>query len=175
MDSASNEPMVVIADNRLRDEDRVWGSGIWVSAEEREAVDWLTFSRLTGWAVSVLRLGYSDFSPGVRWITLAQPPDSLTETEVSQLASVIAAEPVLLVTSAANQEHPLAHLGGAARRPEQIVGRDVRWVGPGPDRAWRWVKDLDVPGLEFSDDASVWATLGGAPLIVARRVGSSCQ
>ena len=58
-----------------------------------------------------------------------------------------------------------------ARRPESLAGRALRWIGPGAERSWRCRQALDASALELSAEVRTWATLEGAPLIVARQVG----
>ena len=56
-------------------------------------------------------------------------------------------------------------------RSGTVSGRSPRWLGPGGPRTWHARKDLGASGLELSDGTAAWATLDGAPLIAARRVG----
>jgi hypothetical protein len=172
---ASNPMLVVASEKELPATHRVWGTGGWLPPEQREALDWLTLARLLGWGVTVTRetrLSLGTRLPGgCRWVVVAVDPDSLEEGLVAQLASRLAAEPILVVARAAAPDSPLARLAGVARRAEHITGRSLRWIGPGQARDWRCRNILQSSALKLSQGASVWATFDGAPLIVARRVG----
>lgn len=172
----TRDPMLLVAsDTELSPADRVWGTGGWLSPAEREALDWLTLARLAGWAVTVTwrnapRL-HGDFAPGSRWILFACDPDSLDEELVHGLTSRLKAEPLLVVARAGSADRPIARLAGVARGPYRTEGRSLAWLGPGPKQSWMCRKPLEAAELDLSASASAWATLDGAPLIVARRVG----
>src|SRR2546422_229081 len=71
-------PVILVAsDVALPAAHRVWGTGGWLPPEEREALDWLTLSRLLGWRVTVARpsgAGLQEaFAAGGRCVVLAGP------------------------------------------------------------------------------------------------------
>jgi hypothetical protein len=173
---AEPAPVVIVtSEAELPPSRRIWGTGAWFPPDEREALDWLTLSRLLGWSVRVTRRTHSGLDAGLpagsRWIIIACDPALLGEDLVRLLASRLDAEPVLVVARADTVRGPFTRLSGAIRRPEQMSGRTVHWAGPGGGRSWSLRNELGATPLELSAGTSVWATLDGAPLIAARRVG----
>lgn len=170
------DPIIVIASQaELSTAQRVWGTGGWLPADQREALDWITLSRLMGWGVRVTWRTSLDLDEGIsgksRWVILACDPDCLGEELVALLASKLETEPILLVARAGAANGALAQLAGAARRPERVVGRFLRWIGPGPEHNWRCRTALEANALEVSEETSIWATLDDAPIAVARQAG----
>jgi hypothetical protein len=170
------DPILLLASSgELPAEQRVWGMGGWTPPEEREGLDWLTLGTLLGWDTTVTRWTRrgleGDGSAGSRWIVVACDPDDLDERLARRLAARLDAEPLLLVGRAASADRPIARLAGVTRRPEQVGGRSIAWVGPGPERRWSSREPIEASSLELSARATVWATLDGAPVVAARRVG----
>ena len=170
------EPLLLLTSKtELSSAHRVWGTGGWLPPDQREALDWLTLARFLGWGVTVKRWTSSgldrELLGGSRFIVLACDPDCLGEELVTPLTSRLATEPVLVVARAATTGRAFARLAEAARRPEQVTGRSLCWTGPGPQRIWHCRVPLEASALEVSAGTSTWATLDGAPLIVARWVG----
>lgn len=167
--------LVVASEAELPSCRRVWGTGGWLPPAQREALDWVTLSRLLGWGVTVARETGGALEGGLdgesRRVIIACDPDSLPDDAVALLASRFEAEPLLIVARTASPHRPLARLAGAAREPERIRGRRVSWIGPGSRRDWHYRRELEAGALDLSHDVEVWTTLDGAPLIVARRVG----
>jgi hypothetical protein len=148
---------------------RVWGTGGWLPPEEREALDWLTLARLSGWRAAVSGPG-EPLAPATRWLVLACSPDELGSERVDELRALLEHEPLLLVVRAPAASHPLAGLAGAARGPE-VRGRTVVWSGPGSAGSWSCRAPLATALRPGGPDCEVWATLDGAPLATVRRVG----
>lgn len=175
VERASPPVLVVASAAELPEAQRVWGTGGWFAPEYREALDWLTLSRLMGWGVTVtwsLPPGSpGGWSGGGRRILLACDPDSLGADAIACLASHLITAPALVVARASAAEGTFTRLAGAAGGAACFAGRLLRWTGPGLERSWRCRTPLEVTGLRASDDTSIWATLDGAPIVAARRVG----
>ena len=91
--------LVVAAAGEVPAAQRVWGTGGWLPAEARpagarEALDWLTLARLSGWAASVShvsRNGSAEFAHGAsRWVVVARDAESLSDEWVAGLSSRLA-------------------------------------------------------------------------------------
>jgi hypothetical protein len=176
MGSEPSEAMLVIASEaELPAGDRIWGTGGWLAPDRREALDWLTLARVHGWGVAVRHregpLPEGGWLQGNRWVVVACDPDSLREDQVALLASRLAQEPLLLVARAGAAGAPWALLAGAANRPGEVAGKLLHWLGPGPERRWHCRKELQAGALDLAPGTVPWATLAGAPVIAARRVG----
>jgi hypothetical protein len=167
--------LVVASEAEIPATDRVWGTGGWLQPEKREALDWLTLARLMGWSVHVARRTRYGLDAGLSggrcWIMLACDPDDLGEELVALLAARLEAESCLVVARAGARGRTFTRLAGVTRRPESLAGRALRWIGPGAERSWDCRQALDASALELSAEVRTWATLAGAPLIVARQVG----
>jgi hypothetical protein len=167
--------LIVVSDAELPVTSRVWGTGGWLPPEQREALDWLTLARLLGWGVHLTRQTQSALDLGLfggsHWVVLACDPDRLDEHAVTLIATRLHAEPILVVARAGAFGGVFARLSGAARRPVQVAGRSLCWMGSGPERHWHCRKALDGSALELSEETLTWATLEGAPIIAARRIG----
>lgn len=176
MTEHQRDPMLLIASaEELPVEQRVWGTGGWLPPEQREALDWLTLSRLLGWGVTLARQTSSNldasFYGGNRWVVLACDPDRLSEELIGLLASRLVAESILVVARAQTVEGAFTRLAGAARCAERVAGISLHWTGPGAGHHWDCRKMVEARALKLSEDTMTWATLDGAPLIVARQVG----
>ena len=55
-----NLTLLLASDTELPEAEVVWGTGGWIPAREREALDWLTLARLLGWGNGIIRPGASD-------------------------------------------------------------------------------------------------------------------
>ena len=127
------ESMLIVASElELPSAHRVWGTGGWLPPEGREALDWLTLTRLLGWGVTVIQR--TDLDPGMnlsgqnRWIILACDPDHLNEGLVVQFASKLETQPILIVARAGAADSALARLAGAARGTGRITGQSLQWI-----------------------------------------------
>jgi hypothetical protein len=165
--------LIVGRDEDLPEAGRVWGTGGWIEPEEREALDWLTLARLCGWGADVARppLSESDLRRGQRWVVVATDPEQLGETVTAQLRSRLEQEALLVVARAAAPESPFAQLAGAARGDGEMRGDVLRWTGPGGSATWPLRTGVEAVQLATAAETAYWATLGDAPLVVARRVG----
>jgi hypothetical protein len=165
--------IAVLADEReLPAAAAVWGrENRALSPSGRSALCWLTLARLLGWDTEALRpADGAELGAGVRCAAIARDPGTVTAEEVAALAARLEREPMLLVSPAPPPGSPLSELTGAAAGQSAIATAGLRWHGPGGAREWEaWptvaVADLEVPG---SFNARSWASIGEAPLVVAR-------
>jgi hypothetical protein len=173
---AVNDPMLLVcSEKELPAQERVWGTGGWLAPEDREALDWLTLARLSGWGVSITRPTSSpmaaEFSDARQWIIIACDPGELSEDFVAALASKLSIDPILLVARAGSGNQAFARLAGARQKPEPVRGHSLCWVGTGMERTWNCRNLLEAMPLDVAGESSVWATLDGAPIIAARQIG----
>ncbi|MEO5579101.1 MAG: hypothetical protein ABIR58_00470 [Gemmatimonadaceae bacterium] len=169
-------PVLVIAsEGALPVERRVWGTGGWVPAADREALDWLTLARLLGWGASVARLSSGRIGDLVaketRWIIIACDPDTIGEDTATMLATFLDSQPAMIVGRAAAEDSPLARLAGVSRGTGRTAGDSFEWNGPGTAKQWRTERLLAVDASVAKSDVATWATIDGSPLIGGRRVG----
>ena len=161
---------IVASEAELPPDHRVWGTGGWLMPEQREALDWLTLCLMLGWDARVVRR-VIPASGGAHAIVLGRDPDELGEDCVAAISRRLASEPILVIARAGRPGGSFARLAGASRRSEVIMGRSVRWTGPGGFQDWCCREPLEGAGLDLSAETTTWSTLDGAPLIVARREG----
>jgi hypothetical protein len=146
---------------------RVWGHGGWLPPEAREALDWLALARLSGWRAEV----GTPVDPVSRWIVVAADPEELTPDDVAALRRRLD-EPIVVVARGAREAEPLAALAGASRGATTVAGHELAWRGPGGGRSWTAREPIETALALTAPDCEVWATLDGAPLVAARRVGA---
>ena len=151
----------------------VWGGDGGRPAPARdEALDWLTLVRLLGWSATVAAGPPTGAAPAIAILT--GRPDEHSARTLGDLRSMLRGRPRLVVAAAATAGGAWAGLAGAARRAEPIARADgaprLAWQGPGPPAAWTVTAQVRADPLELEGDVEVWATLGGRPAIVARRV-----
>lgn len=174
-DAGGRPARVLALDGCLGPAERVWGTGGWLPPEQREALDWLTLLRLCGWGTDVTRPEalppIASEAGGPRWIAVAGAPERVPEAAARWLGACLAAGPVLVVAQVAERGSPLAGLAGVARGGGRVAGRALRWTGPGGERRWGCPGLVEGQELDPGPEAACWATLDGAPLIAARRVG----
>ena len=61
--------LVVASARELPPPRDTWGHGGWLPPEQREALDWLTFARLSGWSVTA-RTPAGPLDHATRWIVV---------------------------------------------------------------------------------------------------------
>jgi hypothetical protein len=176
MSDYQDSPVLIVASAaELPAHHRVWGTGGWLPPEQREALDWLTLSRLLGWGVQVSHQTSTGFDKGLadgsRWMILACDPDGMTNEQTALLQSRLATEPLLVVARAGVPSGPWARLAGASLTPQHVQGRVLRWAGPGTARQWHCRNPLVTTPLTISMGTAAWAMLDSAPVIAARQVG----
>ncbi|MBA3341757.1 MAG: hypothetical protein H0T48_07965 [Gemmatimonadaceae bacterium] len=171
----ASQALVIASEDELPVERHVWGTGGWVPADQREALDWLTLLRLLGWDVSVARLSGRRLSRAVpnetRWVIIASDPDTVDEETASMLARFLNSEPAMVVVRASAPESPLARLAGASRLAAETTGATLTWTGHGAAKRWLTGRPLSANALILTHDVTTWASMEGSPLIAARRLG----
>jgi hypothetical protein len=150
---------------------RVWGTGGWMPAEKREALDWLMLCRLLGWTVDIIRPGDTDFATVVwrrpRCIILGCAPEMLSGDEAD----------LLLRSLDESQGFLVSRLGLGANRIDAGTkgafsqGSRLSWEGPGPAVTWELRHQMSLEGIMPGLGCRVCATLGEVPVIVSRAVG----
>jgi hypothetical protein len=175
LESRDDPPMLLVTDGReLPSDARVWGTGGWLPPDQREALDWLTLARFSGWDVNIARRlpgETAGLDAGTRWVVIACDPDALSEQDVARLASRLVREPIVVVARAASPGTPMARLSNVRRRPDQVAGRWLRWTGPGAGREWRCRSDLTGSALTGAAGTARWLMLEGTPVVMTRSLG----
>src|SRR5207245_6899912 len=91
----------------------VWGTGGWLPPEEREALDWLTFARLSGWEAKV-RTPAEALDGGGHWLVVACDPRQLGAKQTQALRARLETEALLVVMRTPQPVDPLCGLAGAS-------------------------------------------------------------
>lgn len=175
--NASASMLLVAGHGQLQPDERVWGTGGWLPPEQREALDWLTLARLSGWSVSVSRPeaeALADVKPSAyRWVVLACDPEGIDRAVAELLSGWLQATPLTVVATGAPRGRPITYLAGAHHEGERLEVGDVRLVGardgeqtlPGGFAAWR---------LALECDARPWATAADGCIVAKRTLGVGC-
>ncbi|MGH2729930.1 MAG: hypothetical protein ACRDJI_04905 [Actinomycetota bacterium] len=174
-DDATPRVLIVVADDELPKNARVWGTGGWNMPHDREGLDWLTMFRLLGWDVAIAYSSDAPPSPttsrGLRCVVIASAPDELSPEWVGWLEALLAREPALVVTRAPRSAAPMARLSKTVGAAGEAAGRELLWRGPGGSRTWSCSNEVSGHALAMSSGVDVWASLDGAPWITAARCG----
>jgi len=124
--------MLLVADEReLPSDARVWGTGGWLPPDQREALDWLTLARFSGWDVNIARrlpAESAGVDTGTRWIVIACDPDALSEQDVARLTTWLIREAIVVVAEHYELAPPddVAPIAGAAQRNPSITSGTLR-------------------------------------------------
>jgi hypothetical protein len=172
-DTRGRHPMLIVADGaELPHGERVWGTGGWRQPEQREALDWLTLARVSGWGVTLtVRAESLAFEGGDRWVVIACDPDTISEEEASHLARRLQSEPIVVIARAASAGTPMARLSGVTRDAERVAGPQLLWTGPGAVREWHCRSALSSHVLTATSPSNEWLTLDRRPVAIARSIG----
>jgi hypothetical protein len=145
-----------------------WGTGGWLMPEDREALDWATLARLSGWEVDV----QTDYvGQHHRWLVIACDPDSLGERAVDSIAARLHREPLLVISRAPSFGAALAKLAAAVRGDRSAEGQTLQWAGRGAPERWRLRTPIEAADLRLASGSLTWATLDRKPAIAVRAYG----
>jgi hypothetical protein len=144
------DPVLLLCPRDAFPRGAVWGSDDGVRPDCVDALDWLTLCRLIGWSVEV------------RAAALLKSTDLIGRQVVIQLAGD-------LQPPAFDPEQQVLVVRPARGTP--LDGRFLAWTGPGPAQVWTLAAALPAHALAARPEDEVWATLDGAPTIIARRHG----
>src|SRR6185295_9293927 len=75
---------------------RVWGTGGWQEPQAREALDWFTLCRISGWSAKVVPLG-ARLPAATRWIIVACDPALLRAEDYTAIERALDDEPLLVI------------------------------------------------------------------------------
>jgi hypothetical protein len=144
------DPVLLLCPRNAFPRGAVWGSDDGVRPDWVDALDWLTLCRLIGWGVEV------------RTAALVKSTDLIGRQVVIHLAGDRQPPPF-------DPEQHVLVVRPAKGTP--LAGRFLAWTGPGRAQAWTLAAALPAHALAARPGDEVWATLDGAPTIIARRRG----
>lgn len=154
---------------------RIWGTGGWFNPAQREALDWLTLGGLCGWNVQLAHPDELEASESLRvpanWMVVTGDPDKISARTVAALRRVVETQAVSIVVRSGVSGSAVAEVASVSREPDEISGRSLDWTGPGAGRSWQCRGELSASLVRTSTRARVWATLDGAPIVVATNRG----
>jgi len=130
MDTPSASVCILADPRELADSRPIWGTGGWLPAEDRRALDWLTLCRLMGMGAEVVPVDEfqaSRTSPAARWLVVACDSGWIDSELVVELETAVETRSLLLVCEATDSGHPLAEWLGIHRMPDTVCGRLLKW------------------------------------------------
>lgn len=168
--------LVVVSDSEYALSGRkVWGSGGWVPPSEREGLDWLTFIRLLGWSVDVVKVNdvsalVKRLSPAIARVIIACDPNVITRDFISVIARHLESTTTILVTRAGSPSCPIAGLSRVERKSDIASGRQFQWTGNGESVSWLLRSPIEVTILGCTGETSVLVKMGDKPVVALRKV-----
>ena len=147
--------------------DRIWGTGGWVSPEEREALDWLTLARFLGWDVDVVDLASIGRLEADAVIVAT---DELGEEGLGAIDELLGRREILVIARASPGAEETA-LGTRMGAGDPRAGTDVAWTGPGPRMRWRTGSPLAYCPLQPPPGGSSWMEIDGKCVAAAAPTG----
>ena len=164
--------VLILADPReMADSNPIWGTGGWLPAHDRRALDWLTLCRLSGLGVEVVPT--SDFratrlGSATRWLILGCDSAELGPETVRELRAAIGRQPLVLLGQATGEGHPLADWLGIHSIPDTVCGRRLSASG---GHQMNCARPLTLPRLHFHTGARPVAWLADYPIAIETTVG----
>jgi hypothetical protein len=167
--------MLLIADRgALQPAQKVWGTGGWLMPEEREALDWLTLGRLSGWDVTIATPDLESLkaagTSAYRWVVIACDPEVIGEELVTLFRRWLVKHPVTIVSRGTTAGLPISRLADTHISSDEIDGRSVQRAAA-RCRTWQCRTAFKASRLETGADASPWAVINGKPVITERHLG----
>jgi hypothetical protein len=167
--------MLLVADRTaLPPAQKVWGTGGWLMPEEREALDWLTLGRLSGWDVTIATPDLESLTAAgactYRWVVIACDPKLVSEELTALFGRWLADHPVALITRGTTAGFPISKLADAHISVNRIVGRGVRQAGA-RGLSWNCPTAIRAWHIEVGTDAVPWAFIDNAAMITERQLG----
>jgi hypothetical protein len=167
--------VLILADPREMAESRpVWGTGGWLPAHERMALDWLTLCRLMGLNVGARSIdGFhaEQIDASVRWLVLACDPATVGDDLVAELSAAVDHRPLLLICQAADEHHPLASWLGIHATGHPASGVRLSGAGEAAGFSATLASPLAVTGLDVCDNAWPAAYLEDVPVSAVMSAG----
>lgn len=88
--------VIIARPDELPGRRRVWGTGGWQEPQAREALDWFTLCRMSGWSAEVVPLG-ARLPAATRWIIVACDPALLSAEDYTAIERALDEKPLLVV------------------------------------------------------------------------------
>jgi peptidoglycan/xylan/chitin deacetylase (PgdA/CDA1 family) len=88
--------VIIARPDELPGRSRVWGTGGWQEPQAREALDWFTLCRISGWSATVVPLG-ARLPPSERWIIVACDPGLLSASDYTAIERALDDKPLLAI------------------------------------------------------------------------------
>ena len=140
--------------------ERIWGTGGWLSPEEREGLDWLTLVRSLGWGV---RAATTCEGPSPDVCIVACDPG---EVDGSLLLAWADTGSLVVVPVEHAPPELIGGLTVGGKRAGSTLRRRIRST-----EAWVSGVAIEHSSLEPDRGWEVWATIDDVPAIVTREVG----
>ena len=164
--------VLILADPReVADSNPIWGSGGWLPANDRMALDWLTLCRLLGLDVEVVPTsGFraERLDSATRWLVLGCDSAVVGPGTVSELRTATGRQPLVLLGRATGPGQPLADWLGIHSTPDTACGHRLSAIG---GHTISCAKPLTLPRLHCHTGATTVARLDDCPIAIETTAG----
>jgi hypothetical protein len=167
--------VLLIADNdALQAEEKVWGTGGWLPPEKREALDWLTFCRVSGWGVVISQPEVEsmpiELPEECQWVIVACDPAKIGADLVAYFQGLLIEQPINIVVRCTTSEHPISELADTYITGDRATGEIVLNTGSQSQIRGGRTKVCAWP-LDYGSSAMPWAFVNEVPVITQRKLG----
>lgn len=167
--------LIITAPGELERSKPIWGTGGWLPAEDRIALDWYCLFRFMGFNV-ILRepdnYNARDLEDqNVRWLIIACDTTALRENFMNEVARSLASHSVVVLCSAGKPGSIFAKWCGVQRADSIHTGRTVESFHDASSCAWECRNDIMYHAFSDATGYRVETTINGLPTIISRQSG----
>lgn len=174
MNTSINTLLLVTEDEQLSPVARIWGTGGWVPPDEREALDWFTLTKLSGWRPCLAKPEVVSLRDAAchtkQWAVFACDPKVLDAALVKELTTILKSAPLVVIIRGGDAELAISSLSGASLTGEVIEGKRICWTGRS-SAEYECSKSCNAWKLALTQDSKPLIILDGSPVVSVRRVG----
>lgn len=167
--------LIIVGEKEFANCHPVWGTGGWLSADEREALDWLTLCRLMGWqvtAISQAELSNEILEKNeIQWIIFADAPGKIENRTLELLERPLHDKSIAFLCRI-DEESPLISSWAKVRYTfKAISGTRISGHCGGEQISWNLKHSLSAQSLQPGDEEQTLLRLDGTGVAVQKQVG----
>ncbi len=173
----SQTVLIIVGENEFANSHPVWGTGGWLPAEEREALDWLTLCRFMGWQVTAV--SQAEFTPEIleqnkiRWIIFADAPRNIENRTLDLLKRSLHDKSIVFLCRIDRESSLISSWANIRCTSTAISGTRITWHGGGEKISWNLKHGISAQSLQPGANEQTLLRLSGASVAIQKQVGRS--